>query len=421
MYHRILITQRTDCALELIRACHRLGIEAFVTMARDDINENIINSADGVVTTGFSRDAYTNQDDILEAAKHLECEAILTGWGFLSEDTQFARKCRLLGIDFVGPSNRQLQVFGDKLKTIRLLSDAFHKPHPAIACNEPDCLNQIKNTMTAPYMLKPRFGGGGKNIRFIQSFDDLCDALESLKEQHQEFYYFVEPAISGNSNIHLEFQFMGDGRHTDLIGARDCSPQFRHQKWLERSICLRSRPDIVRLGFELRDRISPLMGWATVECLVESDGSTHLLEVNPRLQVEHGVTELDLGYNIITNALKCSCEHRIDPFEHWDQGTNDTLEFRLYARSTGTISNIKLNTPPENSSSVFRIECGYSQRMRISGIYDGMVARCIVKDRCGNALETLKNWASDFVLEGVEHNIRDLLDFRGFADIPQLH
>ena len=163
MYHRILVANRSDCALKLIQACHRLNIEAYDIAAQDDVSNILRTQADKLIYAGHSRESYTDQDNILETALHYGCEAILPGWGFLAEDFQFARRCRRLGIHFIGPSSKQIQLFGDKIKTIQLFEPAFQQTHPFVLCDDKDFNEKIPK-LPAPYMLKPRFGGGGKNI-----------------------------------------------------------------------------------------------------------------------------------------------------------------------------------------------------------------------------------------------------------------
>ena len=281
-----------------------------------------------------------------------------------------------------------------------------------MGCDDENCLDYVKDQISPPYMIKPRFGGGGKNIRKTRDLAELKNILESLKSSRQDFQYFIEPAIEGTDNIHLEYQYMGDGRgRVDLIGARDCSPQVGRQKWLERSINLGKRPDIAQLGLNIGRRLGNYLSWGTVECLVKPDGTVHLLEVNPRLQVEHGVTELDVGYDFIGRALELSCYHKLEKFEGSLKGSDDTLEFRLYARTTGKITHLELGQA--------KCWCTYREGMEISGAYDGMVARIIIKDANG-ALESMKSWGSGLIVEGIGHNIGDLMDFGGFREIPML-
>ena len=157
---------------------------------------------------------------------------------------------------------------------------------------------------------------------------------------------------------------------------------------------------------------------------MESDGSVHLLEVNPRLQVEHGVTELDVGYDFISRALLVSCHHKLDFFDGSQQGSDDTLEFRLYARTTGKITRLDFGSVPQMlpvmELSDRKYWCAYQAGMEISGTYDGLIGRFIIKDTSHHALESMKSWISGLIVEGIGHNIGDLMDFDGFREIPIL-
>lgn len=414
MYHRVLIDNRADCALELIEACHTLGIEAFVVSARDDVSREISSRADEVFFTGMSRDAYMAEDNILETARHCACEALMPGWGFLSEDFQFARRCRHLGIHFIGPTSRQLQLFGDKLKTIQWLGPVLGQKHLAVACDDSDLYQRIQS-IPAPYMLKPRFGGGGKNILRLENRQDLSEKLSVLKKANQTASYMVEHAVDSKCAHHLEFQVMGDGRgHVSLIGARDCTPQINHQKWLECSIDLNHRLDIFRLGQVLCEFLARLRykSWGTVECLVDDRGHVQLLELNPRLQVEHLVTVFDSHYDLISAAFQCECAGVLPQFVM--PSLEGAVEFRLYARGTGCLESFVVPRAPSNG----RMFSAYSAGDVVSGVYDGMLARFVV---CGrDALTVLKKWMSGVEIAGVKTNMQDLQVFGGFRDIPEI-
>lgn len=403
MYRRILVAARTDCAVRLIRACHDEGAQAFLVSSRDDDHGVAHEHADGVVFTGMSREAYTAEDDILEAARRTNCEAILPGWGFLSEEYAFARRCRFMGIHFIGPKSNHLQIFGDKLKTIQTLCGTL--PDSVLPCRDGDFRTRLDKTR-GPWMLKGRFGGGGKNI---ERFDDraLIEArLEVLAASGALSRYYVEPAVDDAS--HLEFQVFGDGRgRVEIVGARDCSPQRHHQKWLETSLDLGDLPPNLCDSMEqMRNRLAQLgyFGWGTVEFLVSSQGQVHLLELNPRLQVEHGVTEMTTGIDLVRTAIRLSCGGNFE-FCRTLPVASQAVEYRLFAEKTGTIRTIGFAGHPWPSAPdagvCWRIESGYRSGDRVTGVYDGLVARFMVGTNAKNAHETLKKWLSTFVFEMV--------------------
>ena len=413
MYHKILIANRADCALRLIHACHDMGIQAVCIAARDDDLHAVHETADEIIYTGMSRDAYTNEDDILEAARQSGCEAILPGWGFLSEDFAFARRCRLMGMHFIGPSARQLQCFGDKLKTLELLDNHVTEiSHRAIRC---DCIDLEKcrlENIQVPYMLKGRYGGGGKQIARFQNISDLNKRLEQLRKTCSLAQFYVEPAIENAS--HVEFQCFGDGNgHVEMLGLRDCTPQVHHQKWLEISINAEKYPELDGICNHLKEKLGEMhySGWGTVEYLIEKDGHVHLLELNPRLQVEHGVTEMSRGIDLVQKAIQFSCSGKMPEWNFHPY--RETIEFRLYARGTGTIEKIGFDGCkwPEffcPKDCECRIESAYRLGDVLNGVYDGMIARFILATDSSMAYGRIKEWLKTFHLDGIEHNLKDL-------------
>ena len=414
MYKRILITNRADCAVRLIQACHNENIHACLAASRDDAQNIACQMADDVIFTGLSRDAYTNQDDILEAARKFACEAILPGWGFLSEDYAFARRCRLMGFHFVGPSSKQLQIFGDKLKTIQLFSDLFERPQTAICCGLPDADARVRQEISGPIMLKPRFGGGGKNITRCASFSEFCQQLEILRKTHSESLYFAEPAI--DNARHVEVQFLGDGTGNVLfLGARDCTPQKFHQKYFESSIDLLNAPEFASLAERIRSKLAIIRykSWGTVELLI-ADDRMHMLELNPRLQVEHGVTELVSGIDIVRSALRTECTGRLELCQSAVINENcASCEFRLFARSAGTLK--KIGFPgfvwpnhPFSENPDYRIESAYRIGDSINGAYDGLIARFILRTQNSGIRDKMRKWLANLEIEGLDHNLGDL-------------
>ncbi|MBQ9241813.1 MAG: hypothetical protein IJ165_01060 [Proteobacteria bacterium] len=411
MYRRILIANRADCAVRLIRACHEEGCEAYLVTSRDEPARAAHALADGVVSTGASMDAYLAEDDILEAARLHGCEAILPGWGFLSEDARFARRCRLAQIDFIGPGTDHLRAFGDKLETVRLLSDM--DAHGLVRGG--DALEDIANVMM-PCMLKGRFGGGGKQVERIDSAERLRARLEALGAHGRLDDFYVEPAIS--NAFHIEYQILGDGRGAvHVLGARDCSWQSGHQKFLEKSFDDSRYGALVALRDNVIERLRALRyaSYGTVEFLVEGSGMPHLLELNPRLQVEHGVTEMVSGIDIVRTAIRTSCAGRYEPVAlHEAYNDGEAIEFRLFARGTGRIEAIGFEgyewpAYPHPEGCDGRIESGYLAGAEISGVYDGLIARFMMRAPAGESLKRMRAWLSGFRLEGVAHNLDVLM------------
>ena len=426
MYHRVLIANRADCASRLIDACHALEIQTVLIAARDETARLALEKSDRVVFTGFSRDAYTNPDNILEAAHAECCEAILPGWGFLSEDFAFSRRARLMGLDFVGPSSRHLQIFGDKLDTLERLLPRFGLPLRAKRADDPEILDFLSQS-AGPWMLKGRFGGGGKSIARYDDRAALLARIAQAAARHEAHLDFVEPAVDGAR--HIEFQVFGDGAgRARVLGIRDCTAQVHHQKWLEYHL-EPNTPTLRRLTENIETTFSELryQGWGTVEFLVTRDQAFHLLEVNPRLQVEHGVTEMARQVDLVAAALELSCHGRVD----WDvldsamdePRPHDVLEFRLFARGTGRLDlgfeGCRWPDHPMRDDPAHRLETGYDTGNDITGTYDGLIARFLVRTSKGGAVGAMKSWLRTFHCRGLETNLDDLLALPDTLVMPE--
>ena len=418
MYRKILIANRADCAVRLIRACRRDGIKTVLVSARDDVTA-AHEIADDVVFTGMSRDAYEAQDNILEAARYTACEAILPGWGFLSEDYAFARRCRLMGLHFIGPTTSQLQIFGDKLRTINLFGQFSEcgdtaGTHTVIDCRRPEELARLAG-MNPPWMLKNRFSGGGRNISRFDTIDALNARLEELRQSRELWQYYIERAVSNAR--HIEFQFFGDGcGNVEFLGARDCTPQKYHQKWLETTCDLSAHPDWMWLTERTHQKLSELKlkTWCTVEFLMEEDGAFHFLEVNPRLQVEHGITEMTSGIDLVRSAIATSCAGQMEIVHHDAQRFEEAVEFRLMARGTGVIREVGFvgQTWPPVDVPGRRVESAVKAGDNVSGVYDGMIARFILGGQKNKTHDNIRDWLDTFAIDGIEHNINDLKQYK---------
>ncbi len=412
MYKRILIANRSDCARRLIRACHRLGIEAVLISARDEPSSLAAVDADNVCYAGMSRDAYANEDNIIDIGREFGCEAILPGWGFLSESYRFARRVRLAGLDFIGPGEAHMQIFGDKAATLDALVPLLKTENIyASAPKDIDKLLSLCDRESA-WMLKGRYGGGGKSVFWHHNMSELKDHLNAIRNRNETSLYYIEKAVPDAR--HIEFQVFGCGKAgAHLIGIRDCSCQKNQQKWFEYHL----NPNESEGLSELSDRICAAFsrlnfeGWATVEFLRDRNGRFHLLEVNPRLQVEHGVTEMSAGIDLVASAIKWSCRREID-LEPSYRGV--AAEFRLYAQSAGKIREIGFYDYdwPDHAftdNPDYRLETGYAPGDSISGVYDGCLARFIARDSdYPSAWFKLRKWLATFRCAGIETNLNDL-------------
>lgn len=406
MYQKILIANRADCAMRLIRGVHELGASAVVAMAMDDPLALVRNAADEVVITGASRDAFLHPTNLIEAARQHHCEAILPGWGFLSEDPYFAQQCRLAGIHYIGPSTPHLFVFGDKYETLRLLSQPLGLEHRAIRCDDEAFEDRLRSEDIEAWVLKRRTGGGGKGVFPCNSKDELLDIRARLICTEPASQFYIEPRIVGR---HIEFQLFGDAfGNVKVLGIRDCSAQNHCQKWLERHVMVHAEAWLMPFVKKVERVFSELhyRSWGTLETLVDDKGNIHLLEVNPRLQVEHGVTEMATGVDLVRMAVELECyghcgdlisvtENVADPV--------DVAEFRLFAKATGPavmpeFDGAEWPNHPFMADPNYRLETGYMPGERVTGVYDGLIARFIVRGEQGSVDQKLRRWIGDIPL-----------------------
>lgn len=414
MYKTVLIANRADCAARLIQACQKLHIRTVLIAARDECAVLPLRAADEVIDTGFSRDAYTDADNILQAARQSNAEAILPGWGFLSEEMSFARRARLMGLHFIGPSDAQLQNFGDKKKTLDLLLPLLGLNQAALLLDDAFSWEKL-SPISPPWMVKGRFGGGGKQVEKINDINALKERIRVIRQQNNGAYFFIEHAEE--SARHIEFQIFGDGKGVvHLLGARDCTAQCHCQKWLEFSVDWRAQASLCAFAHKVEQALGEVKysGWGTVECLWnEARDDIRLLEINPRLQVEHGVTEMSSSIDLVEAALvhgSSGC----DPFSSFSGcGECFSVEFRLFARGTGKLSigfdGCEWPHHPFEADAAYRLETGYADGSEISGVYDGMIARFLVSG--AEAFSKLKRWVSALHVSGVETNIHDLMSY----------
>ncbi len=386
MYKKIFIANRADCAVRLIRGVHACGAQAVLAVARAERLRLVESEADEVVVTGAGRDAFMDAQNLIAAAKQRHCEALLPGWGFLSEEAAFAQQCRCAGIHFIGPSTTSLALFGDKLETRRQLSERLALVNDAVSCADPEFLSRVRAGGDRAWALKRRSGGGGKGVFLCENTATMLETLAAQVKTSRADAFFVEPFVRGR---HIEFQVFGDGRgESRVLGVRDCSAQERCQKVMERHVPLGAeswlRPFAERVA-----RVFGELGylsWGTLETLVAADGSIHLLEVNPRLQVEHGVTEMATGVDLVRAALEIACGESLTRALRADQAVDseavDVVENRYYAKTTGLVDlpvfdGYAWPHTPFDDDPNYRLETGYLPGDIVTGIFDGMIARVI--------------------------------------------
>ena len=438
MFHRLLIANRGECAARFIKCCIKLGIEPYLCMDAASLGAYPSDLAARCIVTGRGRDAFENRENLLQAMLQYDCQGVACGYGFLSEDSIFAQQCALYHRAFIGPQPKYLDLFGDKLRAKEAALAGGLATSPWTTARERFEELCVAENTDFPCVVKNKFGGGGKSVYLCETkahFLELCSKLRSRGEQPR--CYFRENYLP--LSRHIECQLAGDSYgHVAVIGWRDCSIQIRQQKWIEESYdmpdCEQSalaalEQNLTRLFSSLRYR-----GLATAEFLCDPSGEFYFMEVNPRLQVEHGVTEMVTGIDLVEILLHVSAgealpdlkKFRNDEFCSVQQSNATTgaawhgghaIECRLYAAESSD-SPIGFEYPSEwDTIAAFpvRLERALNSGERVSPYYDGLVAKLIVWGESRKAamalmLESLQKCHIHGVLTNKEWHIVRLND-----------
>ena len=426
---RVLVANRGEIAVRVIRACRELGIGTVAVCSEADRDALHTRLADQSVVIGPAEpgESYLRADRILEVARETDADAVHPGYGFLAENAGFARACQEAGLIFIGPSPEVIEQMGEKTAARAIMEKAGVPvvpgallPDPDIEGNFPeDAVQKVCDGVGYPLMVKAAFGGGGKGMRLVESAGKVIAACEGAAREALGAFgngtVYIEKFIERPR--HVEFQIFGDrhGNHVHLC-ERECSIQRRHQKIIEESPSPAMTP-------ELRERMGAAAvaaaaavdyeGAGTVEFLLSQKGEFYFLEMNTRLQVEHPVTELVTGTDLVRAQIRVA-EGRPLPWRQEDIRTRGhAIECRLYAEdpengfmpSLGTI--LVLNEP---AGPGVRVDSGVRQGDEVSMYYDPMIAKLSLHgdDRqaaIDRAVAALKSYAVLGVTTNVEYLI----------------
>jgi acetyl-CoA carboxylase, biotin carboxylase subunit len=410
---RVLIANRGEVAVRIIRACHELDIEAVAVYSTADRDSLHVHLADRAVHVGPPPAglSYLSVPSIVAAATTTGCEAVHPGWGFLAENAEFAAACEDNDLVFVGPRPESIEVMGDKIRAKETVAAAglslVPGSHGAATLGE---ARALAHDLGFPLLLKAAAGGGGRGMRLVSSFEDLEATFRTASAEAQAAFsdgsLYVERALVGAR--HVEIQVLGDGEGCVLtLGERDCSIQRRHQKLVEEgpspavSDDLRGEMEAAarRATEALRYRSA-----GTIEFLLDADGRFYFIEMNTRLQVEHPVTELLTGIDLAQAQLRIAGGEGL-PAEGRAELGGHAIEFRINAEdparaflpAPGTVTRFR---PPLGPG--VRIDTHVVEGYAIPSFYDSLVAKVLVwsPDRPG-ALRRARRALTEFELEGV--------------------
>ncbi|MCC2636507.1 MAG: acetyl/propionyl/methylcrotonyl-CoA carboxylase subunit alpha [Moraxellaceae bacterium] len=422
MFSKILIANRGEISCRITRTAHRLGVKTVAVYSDADAGAMHVQAADEGVHLGPapSRESYLRADKIIAAALATGARAIHPGYGFLSENAGFSRACREAGLVFIGPSAEAITAMGSKSGAKTLMEKAGVPLIPGYHGDNQDeaFLLAEARKMGFPVLLKASAGGGGKGMRAVHEEKEFSEALHAAQREASNAFgddrmliekLLVEPR-------HVEVQILAD-RHGNAVYVfdRDCSIQRRHQKVVEEAPAPGLSPELRRAMGEAAVRAAKAIdyeGAGTLEFLVDRDGHFYFMEMNTRLQVEHPVTELISGLDLVELQLRIANGEPL-PFTQADlQPRGHAMEVRLYAEdphkeflpSTGTLQVFELPAPEG-----VRVDTGYRSGDAVSVYYDPMMAKVIAWGETRDiAAERLCNALRQARVAGVKHNARFL-------------
>ncbi len=419
MFDKILIANRGEIAVRVIRACKELGIKTVAVYSKPDINSLHVQMADEAVCIGEApaRSSYLNIPNIISAAKNQRVDAVHPGYGFLAENAYFADLCGTYDIKFIGPKAEVIQLMGDKIKARELVKRAGVPLVPGSEgnVNSYEQALEVAREMGYPLMIKAAAGGGGKGMRLAQNETDLKDALDMARMEakaafgNDEIYmekYIEEPR-------HIEFQILGD-EYGNLIhlGERDCSLQRRNQKLLEEA------PSSF-LNEEMRKKMGQVAVKAakaaqyysagTIEFLVDKHKNFYFIEMNTRIQVEHPVTEMITGIDIVKEQIKIAAGEKLTIKQEDIKISGWAIECRINAENPdndfspapGQIGRYIVPGGPG-----VRIDSAAYENYTILPYYDSMIGKLIVWGRNREeAIRRMKRALQEFTIENVATTI----------------
>jgi acetyl-CoA carboxylase biotin carboxylase subunit len=419
MFKKILIANRGEIAVRIIRACREMGIITVAVYSEADREALHVQLADEAVCIGSaaSKDSYLNIQNIISATVLTGAEAIHPGFGFLSENSKFAKMCKECNITFIGPDAESIEMMGNKARAREVMMEAGVPVIPGTegALKSEDYAAEMAEIIGYPVMIKAAAGGGGRGIRIVHNKAELSKAYNTAKTEAQACFgddtLYMEKFIDKPHDI--EFQILGD-KHGNIIhlGERECSIQRRNQKVLEEAPSALLTPELRNRMGAAAVKAAKEVGYynaGTIEFLVDSNLEFYFMEMNTRVQVEHPITELITGIDIVKQQIRIAAGEKLDIKQEDIKLRGHAIECRINAEdpnkdfrpSPGKI--IGLNMP---GGPGVRIDSAVYQGYTIPPHYDSMIAKLIVhsEDR-SNAISRMKRALGELLIEGVTTNV----------------
>ncbi|MGG0286894.1 acetyl-CoA carboxylase biotin carboxylase subunit [Peribacillus butanolivorans] len=418
MIRKILIANRGEIASRVIRTCKNLGISTVAVYSEADSEAPFVGYADEAYLLGGSRvqESYLNVKKILEIAKETGVDAIHPGYGFLSENADFARSCEDAGLIFIGPKPEVIQQMGNKVEARKKMEQAGLPLVPGFSRPLIDSAEAaaVAEKIGYPVMLKASAGGGGIGMQAVANADELLKAFEGNQKRAQLFFgngdMFIEKLIE--KPRHIEIQVLADGfGNAVYLWERECSIQRRHQKVVEEApSSFLDEETRKQMGIAAVKAVKAIgyCNAGTLEFLVDADKNFYFLEMNTRLQVEHPVTEEITGLDLVEQQIKIASGNKLDFTQEEVKREGHSIEVRIYAEdpktfypAPGKISGLKL---PEGEG--IRHELAVQNTSVVSHFYDPMIAKLVVSGGSRNeAIDRLREALNTYKIDGIKTNL----------------
>jgi acetyl-CoA carboxylase biotin carboxylase subunit len=418
MFHKILIANRGEIALRILRTCREMGIRVVVAHSTVDADSLPVRLADESICIGppEPRLSYLNIPSIISAAAITDSEAIHPGYGLLSENPAFAEICRACGISFIGPAPEAIRLMGDKAQARAMARQAGTPVVPGSegGLSGLDEAQALADEMGYPVIIKAAAGGGGRGMRIVREREDIARAFGTCQSEAQGAFgssvlyleKFVEEAR------HIEVQVLGDRSGMRVhLGERDCSVQRRHQKLLEESpapgLSAETKAGLYKAALAVANAVNYVSA-GTVEFLVERGGRFYFIEMNTRIQVEHPVTEMVTGIDLIREQIRIAAGEGLGYRQDAIRSNGHAIECRVNAEDpehfVPSPGRVKLWVPPGGPS--VRVDSHMMSGCTVPPHYDSLIAKIIVhgRDRA-EALVHMQRALSETLVDGVKTTI----------------
>ncbi len=416
MFKKILVANRGEIAVRVINACREMNIPTLAVYSDADRTALHVQLADEAVHIGPASplESYLNIEKIINTAKENGVDAIHPGYGFLSEKASFAKACDNAGIIFIGPKAEAISLVGSKVECRQTMIEAGIPLVPGMM-KEGATTEELRaeaEKIGYPLLVKASAGGGGKGMRVVNSEADLSDAVDAARREAMNAFsddtVYIEKCIVNPR--HIEFQILGDNFGNVIhLFERECSIQRRHQKIVEETPSTALSPELRKEMGDMAVRVAKAVGYTnagTVECLLDQDGRYYFLEVNARIQVEHPVTEMVTGIDLVKWQIKIAAGQKLTLRQEDMKQRGHSIECRIYAEDPANNffpSPGKVLFMKEPAGPGIRNDCGIYSRFNVTPDYDPILSKLVVwaEDRDG-AIDRMIHALNEYVILGIK-------------------